>query len=355
MLFGGFNYQVVVRAVIEGTSPGRIWVDDPNQPTSGFMATTEGWFLAGDPYNHEFNQGLKILIQDMILEGNFYSPVNPEFLSYLFFHIDSEKWKERFLDIFDIRPPLPTHRIHYLCCKINLDWKNNIPKGYRLLQVDSAFSAESLVFPEDIKEWVESSLEDQKKRGFGKCLVHGNRVVVWINSDCASGEECEIGIITTEDYRLKGLGALTAAATVEHCFSLGYSSVGWHCEDHNYGSIGVAQKVGFVKERDYVHYICMFDEAEHFAERGMRHFYDKQYENAIMDFEEAFLIGKVPVWAYILVARAYATKNQLRKAIKYFKEAFKLGWDNWSPVLNSEEISLIKDNNDLAEFIKSVE
>ncbi|MHA1961919.1 MAG: GNAT family N-acetyltransferase, partial [Candidatus Thorarchaeota archaeon] len=211
-----FDYQVVVRAVIEGSSPGKVWVDDPVQPNSGFMATTEGWFLAGDPNKDEFNQNLKHLIQDMILRGKFYSPVNPQFLNYLFFHIDTDKWKKQFPNIFDIRPPLPTHRIHFVCNEVVLEWKDNIPEGYRLLQVDSTLDIDSLEFPEDIMEWVEYSLDEQKKRGFGKCLVHGNKVVVWVNSDCASGEECEIGIITTEDYRLKGLGALTTAAAVEH-------------------------------------------------------------------------------------------------------------------------------------------
>ncbi len=316
------------------------------------MATTEGWFLAGDPHNNEFNQGLKISIQDMILRGNFYSPVNPEFFSYLFFHIDSDEWKEEFPDIFDIRSPLPTHRIHFSCNEIILDWKNKVPKGYKLIQIDSTFDVDSLEFPEDIEEWVKSSLDYQMKRGFGKCLVHGNKVVVWINSDCASGEECEIGIITTEKYRLKGMGALTAAATVEHCLSIGYSSVGWHCEDHNYGSIAVAKKVGFIKERNYVHYICMFNEAEHFAERGMRYFYGKNYEKAIDDFKQAFKIGNVPIWSYLLVARSYATKNEPNKVLEYLKRAYDLGWENWKPVINSEELLLVKGDEDLKEFIK---
>jgi hypothetical protein len=169
-LFKGFDYQVVVRAVIEGSSPGRIWVDDPIQPNCGLMATTEGWFLAGDPNKDDFNQGLKYLVQDMILRGNFYSPVNPQFLSYLFFHIDSEKWKNKFPDIFDIRPPLPTQRIHFICNNVILEWKDNIPEGYRLLQVDSTLDVDTLEFPEDIMDWVEYSLDEQNKRGFGKCL-----------------------------------------------------------------------------------------------------------------------------------------------------------------------------------------
>jgi len=148
------------------------------------------------------------------------------------------------------------------------------------------------------------SLEDEKKSGFGMCLVHGNKVVVWINAVCASGDKCEIGIITTEEYRTRGLGALTAVTAVDHCFSIGYSLVGWHADDGNDGSIAVAQKIGFVKERDYVHYICMFSEAVHFAESGMRHFLNDEYEDAISDFEKAFRLGEVPDWSYILAARS---------------------------------------------------
>ena len=72
-LFQGFDFQVIVRATIEGTSPGKIWVDDTLNPERGFMANTEGWFLAGNPNKSEFNQGLKELVHNMILRGDFYS------------------------------------------------------------------------------------------------------------------------------------------------------------------------------------------------------------------------------------------------------------------------------------------
>ncbi|MFW9835368.1 MAG: GNAT family N-acetyltransferase [Candidatus Thorarchaeota archaeon] len=355
-MFRPFDFQVVVRAVIEHTSPGKIWVDDKAQPQSGFMATTEGWFLVGSPDNYGFNQGLRNLVHDMILKSKFYSPVNPEFLRYLFFHIDSDEWKAHFPEIFDIRPPQPTYRIHFTCTDVVLDWRDKIPKGYRLLQVDSKFDAASLEFPEDIREWVEHSLDDQMKRGFGKCLVHGNKVVVWINSDCASGDECEIGIITTEDYRLKGLGSLTAAATVDHCLSSGFTSVGWHCEDHNFGSIATARKVGFVKERDYVHYICMFNEAEHHAETGMRHFFDRAYDEAIASFERGFAIREgVPVWSYILAARCYAAKNDARNAVKHLELAYDSGWKNWITVIESNELKLIEDSDIFRDFIQKLQ
>lgn len=316
------------------------------------MATTEGWFLAGNPNVPRFNLGLKKLFHNMILKREFYSPVNPRFLSYLFFYIDSDDWKIVFPDVFDIRIPLPVHRIHFTCSSVLLDWKENIPEGYRLLHVDTTLDIASLEIPKDINEWIEYYLDYQLTLGFGMCLVHGNKIVVWVNPDCASGNECEIGIITTEEYRLKGLGALTAAAAVEYCFSRGYSIVGWHCEEENYGSIGVAKKVGFHTEREYIQYICMFNEAEHFAEKGMRHFYDKEYDEAIASFEQAFEIDDVPTWAYILAARSYATKKDVKTVVKYLERAYQYGWENWPPVIKSEELTSINEDKHFREFLK---
>lgn len=337
-LFKGFDYQVVVRAVIDKTSPGKIWVNDVKTPESGFMSTTEGWFLAGNPKNNKFNQGLRELVHEMILKGNYYSPVNPEFLSELFFHIDSEKWISEFNYIFDIRPPLPSRRIHFTCSKVTLDWKNKLSKDYTLLPVNPMLDMKRLEIPEDIRQWIGNSLENQKKRGFGKCLVHGKKVVVWISADCSGDDECEIGIITTKDYRKKGLGLLTAAVAVDDCLSNGYSLVGWHCDYGNEGSIRVARKVGFRKERDYVHYICMFSEAEHFAESGLRHFYKHEFVNAVSDFENAFQIGEVQNWAYVVAGRSYLNLDDVKNASAHFIKAKTMGWSDWDWLFQDEEI-----------------
>lgn len=316
------------------------------------MATTEGWFLAGDANRIKFNEGLRQLVHDMILKGEYYSPVNPEFLRELFFHIDSESWKKQFSFIFDIRPPLPTNRVHFTCSKVSLDWRNILPEGYELVQVDSTFDAGAFEFPEDIKEWTAHSLEEQKARGFGKCLVYGKRIVVWINADCASSDECEIGIITSKDSRLKGLGSATAAAAVEHCLASGFSLVGWHCEDHNIGSIRVAQKVGFVKEREYKHYICMFDETEHFAETGLRHFHDGKYREAVSEFEKGFTHGEVPIWAYIMAARSYGFIGNARKAKDCLVSAKKRGWSNWESVVQRKELQSVITSSDWDEILR---
>ncbi len=93
------------------------------------------------------------------------------------------------------------------------------------------------------------------ERGFGFCTLHGNKVVSWSLTDCVSGSACEIGIRTHPEYRRRGLATITAAATVDYALSHGYSQVGWHTNIENYESIGVAEKVGLKKTREYIwHY-----------------------------------------------------------------------------------------------------
>jgi hypothetical protein len=159
-------------------------------------------------------------------------------------------------------------------------------------------------------------------------MLHNDRIIVWSNADCASGDRCEIGIFASEHYRRKGFASITAAAAVEFSFKSGFLAVGWHCEDHNYGSIGVARKVGFTKKTDYIMYSCMFDEAEHLAELGMRLFWEKNFKGSIELFEEAFRKGKVPVWGYYLAARAHSSLGNIKVAIMRLKDAVDHGWEN---------------------------
>ena len=47
LLFKELEWNVITSAVIEGTSPGRIFVDRVQDPKTAFMCTVEGYYLAG--------------------------------------------------------------------------------------------------------------------------------------------------------------------------------------------------------------------------------------------------------------------------------------------------------------------
>ena len=69
-LFEDLEWKLITRAVIDGTSPGRIYVDRVEDPRTAFMCTVEGYYLAGYYSNDEFNTSLNNLIFERIFAGD---------------------------------------------------------------------------------------------------------------------------------------------------------------------------------------------------------------------------------------------------------------------------------------------
>lgn len=340
-LFTPFDYQVIIDSLLEGDSEGRIWVDDLVSPKSALMLSTQGYFLVGDPNNGSFNEGLRDLILEFI--DTRYFPFYEGCENFFFY--TTEEWIPRFPILFPTRQPFEIHRNHFIIMNEAplFDWKTCLPEDYEVKQVDATLEIEKYEFEVDVKKWVGQEINAMIRRGYGACISHKNRIIAWCNADCAFGDRCEIGIFTSKKYRKRGFGSITVAAAVEFSFKAGFRTVGWHCEDHNYGSIGVARKVGFTKKLDYIMYSCMFDEAEHLAELAMRLFWNEDYHGSIELFEVAFGMGTVAVWFYYLAARAYAILGDMGSALKRLKDAAHLGWTGVEQTENCAEFEPLHD------------
>jgi tetratricopeptide (TPR) repeat protein len=196
--------------------------------------------------------------------------------------------------------------------------------------------------PEHVTSWMTTnwgSTPAFMKHGFGFCTLHDKRIISWSLADCVSGSACEIGIHTHEDYRRQGLATLTAAATVDHALLSGFRYVGWHCDEYNVGSIGVAEKVGFELERKYIQYYACASEAHHLGETAQAHFRAKRYNEAIDSYEKFFATPQeeLPEWFrkilpqelgvhYFRVAYAKAAIGEKDGALKYLEKAVDNGW-----------------------------
>lgn len=262
-LFTELDHQLTALSVIEGRCPGSIWVDSIAQPRTAFMASPEGHFLVGYEGNAALNRALNRLIMDTILgkdrEGHRVKGM------VLVCH--PEVWEERIDVVLSGRVPIPERRWHYLFEGPVMDWRSQVPEGLSVERMDQALlDRPSLSIPEHANGWMKhnwGSVENFLQHGLGFCTVHKQQVVSWCLTDCTSGNACEIGIHTDHEYRRRGLATLTVAATVDECLLRGLTKIGWHCHETNLGSRGVAEKVGFVKEREYMNYVCLADEAEH--------------------------------------------------------------------------------------------
>jgi RimJ/RimL family protein N-acetyltransferase len=88
------------------------------------------------------------------------------------------------------------------------------------------------------------------KFGFGFSLVTDKQAVCWCTAEYMSKHKCGIGIETIRDYQNIGLATSAASAFVDHREAKGIEPH-WECNAENLASRRVAEKVGFVKEREY--------------------------------------------------------------------------------------------------------
>jgi RimJ/RimL family protein N-acetyltransferase len=350
-LFKELELNLIISAVIEGTSPGRVYVDRVEDPGTAFMCTVEGYYLAGHDKNDEFNTSLNKLIFERIFAGD--TPRKDETDLAIGFHPDS--WKEKMPIIFKGRIPLTTARRHYVCTELKVErWRDHIPEGFQVQRLDDRLlRTPHLEIPEHVTDWMKTNwgdISDFMNKGFGFCTLHNKRVVSWSIADCASGDACEIGIHTHEDYRRQGLATFTAAAAVDYALSVGFRQVGWHCDEYNLGSIGVAEKVGFKLERKYVQYYACANEAHHLEEVAQAHFRAKRYKEAVQSYEKFFATPpeELPKWLreilpqelgihYFRVALANAAIKEDKDALKYLEKAVDNGWLYIDFLMNCKE------------------
>jgi GNAT superfamily N-acetyltransferase len=254
-LFQPLDYQLIIRAVLEGTSPGSVYVDDVDDPGSALLCSAEGCFLAGDETNSAFNRALRDLLARQFFAGDAGNGADEEMV----FTVQPDGWVTKFGVIFEGRQPWQLPRKYFVGSEVKIDWRAKTPTGYSIQRIDRELLGRAeLDVASHIPSWMQAnwgSIDAFMDRGFGFGTIHNRAVVSWSLADCVSGTECEIGIRTRQTYRRRGLATLTAAANVDHALSHGFARVGWHTNEENIASVRVAEKVGFIESRDYLWHV----------------------------------------------------------------------------------------------------
>jgi RimJ/RimL family protein N-acetyltransferase len=254
---------------------------------------------------------------------------------------DPKSWIEHLPEIFP-QPPIPIARHHYVCTRLAFD--PPVPEGYDVRRIDQTLlDTPGLVIPDHVHEWAVNnwgSIPAFLDRGFGFCAVHGDQVASWSLADCISGTACEIGIQTRPDYRRRGLAALTVSAAVKYALAVGFKSVGWHCNESNLGSIGVATKVGFRKERDYIYYECVRHEAYYLAAMAYGHSQNGDHAAAAEGYKRACASPDQPPWGnwyWFLTALSLCRIDQYQDAMIYLQGAVERGYDDLEAIRDEDE------------------
>ena len=86
--------------------------------------------------------------------------------------------------------------------------------------------------------------------GYGICLLHGNDVVSEVYAGYVAEGRVEVIAGTAEPYRGQGLASIAAALLAEEARRRGHQLT-WSCMTENVGSLKVARRLAFRRERPY--------------------------------------------------------------------------------------------------------
>lgn len=322
--------QPFCTAVLAGLHPGRVFVDDADQPRTALVTRDDAWcFLAGDPGNDVFNRALNRSIWD-------HKIVAPN-ASMLLFTCHPPDWQGNLATVFDPREPIEAHRRRYVCHQMSHEWRSEMPAGLTLQRMDgSLLRRPDLRIPDEVVQTIRRwrSLAASQLQDFGFVATQempGGRaeVVSWATVDAVVEAVGDAGLFTEARYRRRGLATLTTAAAVEHGLAQGLSAVNWTCAEDNAGSIRIAEKLGFERQPDYVMYYLVFDEAEHLAHLAYQLLASGQYGEAIERIEQTLaLTGDPPYWLYHDAARAWAALDKPAPALEALNQAVNRGWSD---------------------------
>lgn len=341
-LFAPLAYHLVISAVIEGTSPGRVYADDPVRPASALVLTVEGNFLAGRPDNHAFNAAVARLLEETVFAGDTVRPGDNGF-SVVF---DSGSWLPALPAMLGGREPILSRRRH-LACRRPPPAGRGLPEDFCLHRVDAGFLCRPGLGPAwagHAPGWIEvnwGSVESFLTRSLGFCLLHGDAAVSWSIADCASGDRCEIGIRTHPAYRRQGLATLVVTGAVEWLLANGFSRVGWHCAAANPASWRLAEKAGFEHVCAYDSYYVLSDRLAHLAELGWVELSRNRPAGALERFEQAARLAAAtgrgePAWLAYLTAQALSGLGRGDEALLQLNAALDRGLAGPHRVLHEE-------------------
>jgi RimJ/RimL family protein N-acetyltransferase len=350
-LFTDLSYHLIIEAAIIGNSPATVFVDNLEYPKAVFIHSAEGDFLVGSPNNAAFNQGMQAWIDENLINGEeeeiVFESVTPE-------------WSESIQTILAKRPPLAYERYYYEINEVTLIPPPLAPEFKLQIISDDFIAQDNIKNMRIIHEAIEGNWTSKElffDKGFSLCILHADEIVSWAVVDCVVENRCEIGIHTKHEFQRRGLATALVAAVVDCAVTKGFNQIGWHCWVDNWGSIGVAEKVGLVQKRRYMAYISLQNEMINYAFAGYKRLQVQDYENAepfylkaikSVDDDSRYFLPRV----YFEMAKVQSGLGHEEAALEALREALALGLKYSEQALNAPEFAQLKNRSEWQAFFR---
>ena len=244
-----------IDAMIEGNTPGRIWVDNLENPTSAYIwDKAHCHYLVGENDSEEFNESIMEFLNGEVIpkarRGGYST-----FKLYC-----SAGWEAATCDM-SARSFIKRGRRFYRFNKSSVQKKES-PSDFSLEVIDKNLLQSKRLRNMDLVRGEISScwntLDDFLEKGFGLSMRHHDEIVGWCTGEYVSDRVCGMGIEVLEKHQGKGLATVMASSFVEYCLHKDITPH-WDSFDDNVPSLRVAEKIGFERVSEYSVYFGSFD------------------------------------------------------------------------------------------------
>jgi RimJ/RimL family protein N-acetyltransferase len=250
-LFDRLDFNLVVDSILEGHTNGQVYADSARRPRVVLIWNQlDTVLLAGKPDDTAVNHALRWLFRSTLIPGAKERGV-PGFALYT----DPAGWEAKLPTLI---PHLKSQRLLRRAFTYRgpaYRQRDALPAGMSVRPLTPALWQDPALDAAEAAGWVHSfwpTPDDFVREGIGYAVVDEAAGVVasWCLSVYAAGEARELGVATAVSHRGQGLATIAAAAALEAVRERGYVPH-WHCNVDNTPSLRVAEKIGFVPERDY--------------------------------------------------------------------------------------------------------
>lgn len=230
-------------SVIEERQPGRIFVDDPINPSSCLICCKSGKYLVcGNTDNDTFNEFLDDYLYNRKNHGRYFD-----------LYSSSKAWTKKLNKIlFDNAAKLSRQLF-------NLDYSNLdslskcellLPDHFELRRMDEDLFIKYANEIDDSYFNLWGTAENFIRNGFGFCILKDNEFVSVCNTYYVKDSSAEIDIITLNGFRNQGFAVMTCTAFIKHCIEHNINPI-WDCDNGNKESKNLAKKLGFKSVETY--------------------------------------------------------------------------------------------------------
>lgn len=243
-LLAGIKQKVLPRAICDGFNPGRVFVDQRDNPEIALLWSPVGYyFLAGNPAQDKDLTEISWVLTEIFVPA---SQATGE-TGFILIQSDPD-WKEHLPMLLPGREVIEIYRRPFAFDPSQFvaqaHWRERIPEGFRIEPLNAALAEQVGI----LASW--ASVDNFLQNGLGFALLAGDEIASACHSVFASHAHLEIDVHTDEKYQRRGFAVLAASAFIEACLKRGQRP-NWECFWENDASTALAGKLGFSAEPDY--------------------------------------------------------------------------------------------------------